>query len=226
MAPAEVDVALCSVDFGFDSPVGARGVQFRRQSQGWRRWGRRQSPTTVIQAATSLRAMGRPEMDRPSTGRQPMDRLPMSVGRTGGRRCAARPGGPPPSMLAATVIDQRRGGIFELLWTAPANERLPVNGYQVRYAKVPITAANFDDTTVATAIPYTGTPSAPGATDGLRAKLYIENNYYFAVVGRTRKNGHVGTLMTTETAVAAHFNVAVVNSPTGTNQQFGAALDG
>jgi len=36
----------------------------------------------------------------------------------------------------------------------------------------------------------------------------------------------VGTLMATATAVASHFNVTVVNSPTGTNQQFGAALDG
>src|SRR5580692_9062303 len=53
----------------------------------------------------------------------------------------------PPAMLTATVLD-RRATTFELVWTAPSNNGAPVNGYQVRYAKVPITTANFDDATV------------------------------------------------------------------------------
>ncbi len=128
-------------------------------------------------------------------------------------------------MLTVTVAN-RREATFQLLWTAPSNAGQRVSGYQVRYAKVPITAANFDDTTVTKAIPYTGTPSAPGAADGLLAKLYIENDYYFAVTGTDTAGAHVGTLMATTAAVAAHFNVTLINSPSGTNQSFGVSLDG
>ena len=132
---------------------------------------------------------------------------------------------PPPAMLTATVLD-RRATTFELLWTAPSAGGAAVSGYQVRYAKVPITAANFEDTTMTTAVPYTGTPKAPGETDGMIVKAYIENGYYFAVIGTDSGGTNVGTLMATTAAVAAHFNVTLVSSPSGTNQSFGASLDG
>jgi hypothetical protein len=163
---------------------------------------------------------GLPDDGSPPDGSPPdtqMDGGPKDVG--------ADLSGPPPAMLTATVSD-RRGAVFELLWTAPSNNGQAVKGYQIRYAKVPITAANFDDTAVTKAIPYTNTPAQPGATDGTTVKLYIENAYYFAVIGTDVGGAQVGTLMTTTTAVAAHFNVSLLSSPAGTNQQFGAVLDG
>ncbi len=66
----------------------------------------------------------------------------------------------PPAMLTATVLD-RRATTFELVWTAPSNGGASVSGYQIRYAKVPITTTNFDDTTVTTASAYSGSPKAP-----------------------------------------------------------------
>jgi hypothetical protein len=111
-----------------------------------------------------------------------------------------------------------------LLWTAPANNGAPVSGYQVRYAKVPITAANFDDTAVTTAIPYVGPPAMPGATDGMTVTLYIENGYYFAVTGTDSANNHVGTLMATTTAVAAHFNTTTFTSGATTNEALGFSI--
>ena len=102
----------------------------------------------------------------------------------------------PPTMLTATVSN-RREGVFQLVWTAPSNAGQGVSGYKVRYARVPITVANFDDTTMTAAVPYTGTPSVPGAADGLLVKLYIENSYYFAVTGTDASGAHVGALMTT-----------------------------
>jgi hypothetical protein len=77
-----------------------------------------------------------------------------------------------------------------------------------------------------TAVAYTGTPKAPGATDGMVVKAYIENGYYFAVTGTDAGGAHVGAFMATSAAVSAHFNVTLVNSPSGTNQSFGASLDG
>ena len=51
----------------------------------------------------------------------------------------------------------------------------------MRYAKMPITAANFNDTRT-TAVAYTGTPAEPGtARRDHDRPLYIENGYYFAV---------------------------------------------
>jgi hypothetical protein len=132
---------------------------------------------------------------------------------------------PPPTMLTATVAD-RRAGTFQLLWTAPSNNGQAVKGYQIRYAKVPITATNFDDAAVTKVITYTGTPSQPGATDGMLVTLYIENAYYFAVLATDMAGSQVGSLMTTTAAVAAHFNVTLLSSPSGTNQLFGAMIDG
>src|SRR5450432_2498086 len=132
---------------------------------------------------------------------------------------------PPPAMLTATVRD-RRATTFDLLWTAPSNAGAAVSGYQVRYAKVPITATNFDDTTMTTAVAYTGTPKAPGATDGMVVKAYIENGYYFAVTGTDAGGAHVGAFMATSAAVSAHFNVTTLASISGTNEQFGHSVSG
>jgi FG-GAP-like repeat/FG-GAP repeat len=131
----------------------------------------------------------------------------------------------PPTMLTATVLD-RRATTFELVWTAPSDSGAAVSGYQVRYAKVPITTTNFDDTTVTTSVPYIGKPAAPGSTDGLTVRAYIENSYYFAVTGTDSAGTHVGTFMVTSAAVAAHFNTTIIASPTTTADVFGATSDG
>jgi hypothetical protein len=129
----------------------------------------------------------------------------------------------PPPMMTATVLD-RRATTFELLWTAPSINGVAVTGYQVRYAKVPITATNFDDTTVTTAITYTGTPKAPGMTDGMTVKLYIENAYYFAVEGADPA-GDRSALNATTTAVAAHFNVTTLTGTGSATEEFGFQFD-
>jgi hypothetical protein len=115
----------------------------------------------------------------------------------------------PPTALTATVIDRRKT-LFQLTWPAPSIAGAPVTGYQVRYALVPITAANFDDSTVTAAIPYTGTPAQPGATDGMTVTLNIETAYYFAVEGTDASGGTDGggaksAIDATTTPVAAHF---------------------
>jgi hypothetical protein len=136
--------------------------------------------------------------------------------------------GPPnaPTNLAAAVLDRRQTS-FQLSWTAPSDiGGGPVAGYQVRYSQAPINAGNFDDPTMTTAVTYTGTPSAVGALDGIAVqKLYIENGYYFAVEA-VDAAGNRSPLIATNTAVTAHFNVNFINSPTGTNQEFGQPLDG
>lgn len=141
---------------------------------------------------------------------------------------------PPPAMLTVTILD-RRATTFELLWTAPSNNGAPVSGYQVRYAKVPITATNFDDTTVTTAVTYSGTPKMPGDTDGMTVRAYIENEYYFAVTGTDSTGAHVGTFMAIAPGgtctcgtrcCASHFNVTQVSSTSGTNEQMGHSISG
>jgi hypothetical protein len=133
---------------------------------------------------------------------------------------------PPPTMLTAVVMDRRQSS-FLLTWPAPSNNGQAVSGYQVRYAKVPITTANFDDTTVTTMVPYGKTPAAPGTGDSLLVEhLYIENNYYFAVTGVDSGGAHVGPFMMTTGPVAAHFNISQINSPSGGNQIFGSSIDG
>src|SRR5450631_213346 len=119
----------------------------------------------------------------------------------------------PPASLTATVKN-RRETLFELVWTAPSINGLPVTGYQVRYAKVPITTANFDDSTVTTVIPNTNVPKAPGMTDGMDVKLYIENAYYFAVEG-ANSAGTRSAIDATTTAVAAHFEVTALKGTSG-----------
>jgi hypothetical protein len=129
----------------------------------------------------------------------------------------------PPATLTVSIRD-RRATLFELVWTAPSINGQPATGYKIRYAKVPITAANFDDTSITTAASYIGTPASPGQADGTTIKLYIENGYYFAVQG-TNASG-TGTLEATTAATIAHFNQTIVNSPAGTNEVFGASSDG
>src|SRR5450432_1251004 len=130
----------------------------------------------------------------------------------------------PPASLTVT-IKNRRATTFELVWTAPSINGLAVTGYQVRYAKVPITSANVDDTTVTTAIPNNNTPKATGTTEGMEVQLYIENSYYFAVEG-ANPAGTRSAVDATTTPVAAHFNVTTLPSTSGTNEEFGFSVSG
>ena len=131
----------------------------------------------------------------------------------------------PPASLTATVKN-RRQTLFELVWTAPSINGAAVTSYEVRYAKVPITTANFDDATVTTVIPNTNTPKAPGMTDGMEVQLYIENAYYFAVEGAIA-GGTRSAIDATTTAVAAHFEVATLSGTSGSaTEGAGFALDG
>ena len=85
--------------------------------------------------------------------------------------------------LATSVTDRRRV-TMRLTWTVPSSGSM-VAGYEIRYAKVPITAANFDDPSVTVAAPFTGTPASPGQADGVNVSpLYIETDYYFAVAAK------------------------------------------
>ena len=130
--------------------------------------------------------------------------------------------------IPANDVKNRRKVTMQLTWTAPADGNgKSVAGYQVRYAKVPITAANFDDTTVTTAFPYTGTPAAPMSLDGIRiSPLYIENGYYFAVKA-VDVAGNVSALAATTTAVISHFNVTTLSGTSGSSTEgSGFSIDG
>jgi hypothetical protein len=130
-----------------------------------------------------------------------------------------------PMGLSASVFDRRRV-TMRLMWTAPNDGGAPVTGYQIRYARVPITAANFDDTAVTTAWPFTSTPAAPMGMDSIDIfPLFIETDYYFAVAA-TDAGGNRSAIAATSVATRATFNVSILASPTGTNQQFGAVVDG
>jgi hypothetical protein len=131
-----------------------------------------------------------------------------------------------PTNLAAAPLDRRKT-TFKLSWTAPATSwGAPVSGYAIRAATVPITAANFNDATVTTVVLYAGTPSDVGQPDGVVTQaLYIETGYFFAVEA-VDANGNFSMVAATNAAVAAHFNQAILPSPTGTNQEFGAPVDG
>ena len=133
-------------------------------------------------------------------------------------------GGAVPTDLTATVLDRRQTS-FHLVWPAPATASgAKVSGYEVRVAKQPITAQNFDDTAVTLAETYAGTPAAPGQADKLDVKnLNIEQPYYFAVVGKDAA-GTRGTILATATAVQAQFQTTIL-SGTGTDG-IGEDLDG
>ena len=129
-----------------------------------------------------------------------------------------------PLDLTAVVLDRRQTS-FRLTWPAPATGTGgAVAGYDIRVAKVPITAANFDDTAVTLTVTYTGVPAAPGRLDGMVVKnLNIEQSYYFAIVGKD-SSGTRGTIMATTAAVRAQFLTTML-SGTGTDG-FGQDLDG
>jgi hypothetical protein len=128
-----------------------------------------------------------------------------------------------PTSFMAAVADRRKT-TFSLTWIAPATAAGgQVSGYQVRAAKVPITAANFDDPTVTIVVPDAMTPAPVGQPDGVVTQpLYIQVGYYFAVAaldGGGRRSG----IVPTNTPVAAQFNVAAIAAP-GTNEQFGRSV--
>ena len=116
-----------------------------------------------------------------------------------------------PTGLTASVLDRRQTS-FQLNWTAPSDlGGGPIKGYEVRYARVPITSANFDDSTVTTAVTYTGTPAVPGAPDGIAvAGLNIETEYYFAVAA-VDAAGNRSTIVGTTVATRANFNVTILS---------------
>ena len=134
----------------------------------------------------------------------------------------------PVTNFTAMVLDRRQTS-FQLAWTAPGDlGGGPVAGYQVRYAKVPITTANFNDGTVTTAVTYTGSPSLAGNPDGLAVEnLYIENGYFFAVASVDAAGNRSPIVTTGNTATTAHFNVTTLSGTTGlSNELFGIQLDG
>ena len=115
---------------------------------------------------------------------------------------------------------------MQLTWTAPSDSSgaNAVKSYQVRYAKVAITAANFNDPTVTVAFPYVGTPASPGHLDGINVtSLYIENGYFFAVEA-TNVAGTASSIVATTTAMTAHF-LSMVLPGVGTDG-IGQDLDG
>ncbi|HVZ85491.1 MAG TPA: FG-GAP-like repeat-containing protein, partial [Polyangia bacterium] len=132
-----------------------------------------------------------------------------------------------PTNLTALVLDRRKTSM-QLTWTAPSDAGGGnVSGYQIRYAKVPITVTNFNDATVTTAVTYTGTPASPGQLDGLTVgPLYIENGYYFAVEA-VNVAGSASGIVATSTAVTAHFNTVTLTGNTGsTTEGAGFTMDG
>ena len=122
-------------------------------------------------------------------------------------------------------MQDRRATSFHLGWTAPANTLGGrVTGYDVRAAKAPITSTNFDDASVTKVVPYVGTPAAVGQPDGVTATgLYIENGYYFAVTA-VDGVGHRSPIVATTDPLTAHFNVTVLPSTSGTNEELGYTL--
>ncbi|HYQ03675.1 MAG TPA: VCBS repeat-containing protein [Polyangiaceae bacterium] len=125
--------------------------------------------------------------------------------------------------FAATVPPAlRRQTTFHLGWLAPSDAGSAVASYDVRIAKgTPITAANFD---AQEKVPYSGAPSAPGATDGIDAvNRLIENDYYFALAP-IDKGGNRGP-MTFTGPTAAHFKSTIL-SPGIAGEMFGFTVDG
>jgi hypothetical protein len=132
----------------------------------------------------------------------------------------------PPS-LNAIVLDRRKTS-FRVNWVAPATSTGgSVAGYQVRYAKSLITSANFDDSAVATAVPYAGVPAAVGQADSVViSSLYIENGYYFGVASVDAEGRRSG-ITSTSAAVAVHFNMTAIDAPRAPMAEiFGIGSDG
>ena len=148
------------------------------------------------------------------------------AGSTGGRMDAGTPDVTPPAELTATILDRRQTSV-QLDWSSPATDAGSVAGYQIRYAKVAITSANFDDTSVTTAVAFTGTVAAPGGLQDFVVKdLYIQNTYYFAVAA-TSSGGSQLWMQATATPVIPQFQTTALTGTSGlTNEGAGIALDG
>jgi hypothetical protein len=132
-----------------------------------------------------------------------------------------------PTSLSAAVLDRRNTSV-RLSFTAPATSwGASVNRYEVRYAKVPIDASNFDDASVSKAASPTGTPAAPGTADGVTVTgLFIENAYYFAIAA-VDAQAKRGPIVSTTAAVTAHFNATTFTGTSGLpNEEVGYAVDG
>jgi hypothetical protein len=145
---------------------------------------------------------------------------------TGGGAGTGGAGGTAPNAVTAltATVTSRRFVQMHLSWTVPT-AGTPVAGYEVRYAKVPITATNFDDTTVTTTVPFTNPPAGAGLTDGIDvARLYIETDYYFAVVTKNA-SGNRGTVVATQAATRAKFLLTTLAGAT-TNDHIGHDVDG
>jgi hypothetical protein len=132
-----------------------------------------------------------------------------------------------PEDLAAAVLDRRQTS-FRLSGTAPSAADggvAAIAGYEVRWAKVLITEAAFDDDSVTKPVVFSTTPVAAGQPDGLTVSgLYIETPYYFAVAA-VDPDGHRGPIVATKTAVTARFNVAMIPA-FAANDALGFTMDG
>ncbi|HEY2904079.1 MAG TPA: hypothetical protein VGL59_26055 [Polyangia bacterium] len=129
----------------------------------------------------------------------------------------------PPTGPSGAVVDYRQTS-FRMTWTAPGDNGRAITGYQVRAAKVPITAMNFDDATVTKAITFSGTPAPENALDGILIQnLNIEQDYYFAVAA-VDGVGSRSTIAATTTATTAHFKTILL-SGAGTDG-FGFVIEG
>jgi hypothetical protein len=142
--------------------------------------------------------------------------------RTNVSSCGTAPAAP--TGFTATITARRNTSI-RLSWVAPATFwNGAVSSYLIRYATVPITATNFDDSAVTSVFTYSGTPAAPTQADGVTISgLNIETDYYFAVKA-VDVIGNVGDIAATTTATRATFNVTVL-SGVGTDNS-GFDLDG
>jgi hypothetical protein len=138
-----------------------------------------------------------------------------------------------PTNLTALVLDRRKTSM-QLTWTAPSDiGGGNVAGYQIRYAKVPITTVNFNDNTVTTVVTYSGTPASHGQLDGITVSpLYVENGYYFAVEA-TDVAGNVSPMLASPPSgactcatqcCAAHFNVTTLVSGSTSNEALGFSV--
>lgn len=129
-----------------------------------------------------------------------------------------------PSNFTAMVLDRRQTS-FQLTWTAAADAGGGnVAGYDVRVAKVPIDSSNFDNTSITTAVTYTGSPAAGGQMDGIAVRdMAIEQDYYFAVAAKDAVGSRSGLLATT-TPTRAIFNAVTLTGATG--DKFGFDING
>jgi hypothetical protein len=129
-----------------------------------------------------------------------------------------------PTALTATLMDRRQTS-FQLNWTAPPDSGQTVSGYQIRAAKVPIDATNFDASGTVV-IPYTGTPAAPNAADGFLAKnLVIEIDYYFAVAATDAAGNRSPIAATAAATTGGRFQVVTLTGQTATDH-LGYSIDG